>query len=87
MSAEYVFTFDVIAADSEGYYIDRWDRANRYEVIGETKQNALNALWPIVGTAPSGRYWKARQVGTAKDVRLFRRDVAEADERRKQVRG
>lgn len=87
MSAEYVFTFDVIAADSEGYYIDRWDRSNRYEVIGATKKAALAELWPIVGTAPSGHYWKARQVGTAKDVRLFRTGVAEQDELRKQVRG
>lgn len=68
--AEYVFTFKVIASDSEGYYFDRWDRANRYEVIGETKRGALNSLWPILGDAPRGRFWKARQVGTATDVRL-----------------
>jgi hypothetical protein len=67
---EYVFTFDVIASDREGYYFDRWDRANRYEVIGESKQHALNALWPLVGDAPRNRFWKARQVGPAVDVRL-----------------
>lgn len=68
--AEYAFTFDVIASDNEGYYYDRWDRANRYEVIGATKQAALDALWPIVGASPRGRSWKARQVGAAKDARL-----------------
>lgn len=68
--AEYVFAFDVIASDKEGYYYDNWDRSSRFEVIGKTKQDALNALWPIVGEAPRGRFWKARQVGTATDVRL-----------------
>ena len=67
---EYVFTFNVIASDREGYYYDNWGRATRYEVIGTTKQTALDALWQIVGTAPRGRFWKARQVGTATDVRL-----------------
>lgn len=69
---EYVFTFDVIASDREGYYFDRWDQSSRFEVIGTTKQDALAALWPIVGDAPSGRFWKARQVGSAVDVRLYK---------------
>ena len=86
--AEYVFTFDVIASDREGYYsrlgnpivfalhdetqlyYDNWDRSNRFEVIGATKQAALDALWPLCGEAPRGRYWKARQVGAATDIRL-----------------
>ena len=63
--AEYVFTFDVIASDREGYYYDNWDRSNRFEVIGATKQAALDVLWPLCGEAPRGRYWKARQVGAA----------------------
>ena len=63
--AEYLFTFDVIASDREGYYIDRWDRSNRYEAIGETKEAAWAALQPVLGEAPRGRFWKARQVGTA----------------------
>lgn len=67
---EYVFAFDVIASDREGYYFDRWDRANRYEVIGTSKRAALAVLWPILGAAPRNRFWKARQVGTATDVRL-----------------
>lgn len=67
---EYVFTFDVIASDREGYYYDRWDRSNRFEVIGTTKKTALEALWLIVGDAPRGRFWKARQFGSAVDVRL-----------------
>lgn len=67
---EYAFTFDVISSDREGYYYDRWDRANRYEVVGTTKATALDALWPVVGAAPRGRFRKARQVGAAKDVRL-----------------
>lgn len=67
---EYVFTFDVVASDSEGYYYDRWDRANRFEVIGQTKRDALKALWELVGTSPRGRFWKARQVGPATDVRV-----------------
>lgn len=67
---EYVFTFDVIASDREGYYYDRWDKSNRFEVIGKSKQHALTVLWPIVGDAPRGRFWKARQVGSAVDVRL-----------------
>lgn len=68
--AEYVFTFNVIASDREGYYYDDWSRAAQFEVIGATKGDALEALWPILGGAPSGRFWKARQVGSAKDVRL-----------------
>lgn len=68
---EYAFTFDVIASDREGYYYDRWDRSRRFDVIGTTQETALEALWPIVGAPPAGRYWKARQVGTAKDVRLI----------------
>lgn len=67
---EYVFTFKVIASDREGYYYDRWDRATRWEVIGETKRAALDALWPLLGEAPRGRVWKAKQVGTATDIRL-----------------
>lgn len=69
---EYVFTFKVIASDKQGYYIDRWDRAKHYEVIGATEEAALDALWAIVGDEPRGRFWKARQVGTASDVRIRR---------------
>lgn len=72
---EYAFTFDVIASDREGYYFDRWDRARRFEVIGTTKETALAALWPLVGEEPSNRFWKARQVGTAKDVRLIAKGI------------
>jgi hypothetical protein len=79
---EYVFTFDVIASDREGYYFDRWDRACRYEVIGKSKQHALNALWPLVGDAPRGRFWKARQVGAATDVRLRPASVTPSGEGR-----
>jgi hypothetical protein len=68
--AEYVFTFAVIASDREGYYYDDWSRASRFEVIGETKSDALDSLWPILGTAPRGRFWKARHVGAAVDLRL-----------------
>lgn len=68
---EYAFTFHVIASDREGYYYDRWDRARRFEVIGTTKETALAALWPLIGDPPRGRFWKAQQVGTAKDVRLI----------------
>lgn len=68
--AEYIFTFKVIASDREGYYYDRWDRATRHEVIGETRKQALSALWSLLGDPPRGRFWKARQVGTATDVRL-----------------
>lgn len=68
---EYAFTFDVIASDREGYYYDRWDRATQHKTIGTSKQEALTALWPILGEAPRGRYWKARQVGVAEDVRLL----------------
>lgn len=64
--AEYLFTFDVIASDRDGYYIDRWDRSKRFEVIGATEATAREALWAVVGKAPTGRFWKARQVGTAK---------------------
>lgn len=73
---EYVFTFDVIASDREGYYYDRWDRAARYEVIGKTKPEALSALWPLLGDAPQGRFWKALQVGTATDIRLRQKEVS-----------
>lgn len=76
MSAEYVFTFDVIASDSEGYYYDNWDRSTRFKVIGATKPRALDALWPLVGAAPRGRFWKARQVGAAVDVRIAADGVA-----------
>ena len=68
--AEYAFAFDVIASDSDGYYYDRWDRADRYQVVAQSKEGALDALWSIVGTSPRGRFWKVRQVGTATDVRL-----------------
>ena len=71
--AEYAFTFDVIASDKEGYYYDRWDRKTRHEVIGATKADALKALWALLGAAPRGRFWKARQVGKATDIRLLTR--------------
>lgn len=70
-AAQYVFTFDVIASDPTGYYIDRWDRASRYEVIGATKAKALEALWALVGQAQRGRQWRARQVGTVRDTRIL----------------
>lgn len=67
---EYVFAFDVIASDREGYYYDRWDRSTRYEVIGATRDDALKALWAVLGDAPRTRFWKVKQRGTATDVRL-----------------
>lgn len=70
MTAEYAFTFNVIASDSEGYYYDDWSKANQFKVIGSTKPAALDVLWPLVGTAPRGRFWKARQIGAATDVRI-----------------
>lgn len=51
---EYVFRFDVIASDREGYYFDRWDRASRYEVIGRSKQDRLSTS-DFVQTRSEGR--------------------------------
>lgn len=70
MSAEYAFTFAVIASDREGYYFDRWDRAKRYEVVGKDKAEALKNLWTLLGEPPSNCFWKADQIGTTRDVRL-----------------
>lgn len=82
--AEYLFTFDVIASDRDGYYIDRWDRSKRFEVIGATEAAAREALRAIVGKAPTGRFWKARQVGTAK-VRSEATDLGARYERLRTV--
>lgn len=70
MSAEYAFTFNVIASDIEGYYYDDWSKAAQYKVVGSTKEVALGALWALIGDAPRGRFWRARQVGAAVDVRI-----------------
>lgn len=78
MTAEYAFTFNVIASDSEGYYYDDWGKARQFQVIGATKEHALEALWPIVGECPRGRFWKARQTGAAVDVRLLTTSTTEA---------
>lgn len=71
MSAEYAFTFAVIASDREGYYYDDWHKAKRYEVVGKDKAEALKNLWALLGEPPRNRFWKANQVGTARDVRLL----------------
>jgi hypothetical protein len=49
MSAEYAFTFRVIASDREGYYYDDWSKGSMHEVIGATKSDALDALWALIG--------------------------------------
>lgn len=67
---QYAFTFAVIASDREGYYYDDWHKAKRYEVVGKDKAEALKNLWALLGDPPNNRFWKADQVGTARDVRL-----------------
>ena len=56
------FEFDlrIAAADREGYYITRWDLAQKITVRAETKDEAFKKAWVVMGEAPPGRYWTGK---------------------------
>lgn len=53
------FKFKVAEADRHGYYVTRWDRATPVSVIADSKPDALEKVWALMGEARSGRYWTA----------------------------
>lgn len=54
-----LFKFKVAEADRSGYFHTRWDRATPVSVIANTKPEALEKVWAIMGDARNGRYWTA----------------------------
>lgn len=54
-----LFKFKVAEADRSGYFHTRWDRATPVSVIADSKPDALEKVWPLMGEARTGRYWTA----------------------------
>lgn len=43
--------------DRSGYYFPRWDRAIPVEVEAETRDEAFQTLWRVLGEPSHGRGW------------------------------
>lgn len=65
-----MFEFEMIYTDRDNdpYYYTNWDRGSKATVLGETREQAFQNLWAMLGPAPSRhRHWVAR-VLSAKQV-------------------
>jgi hypothetical protein len=59
VTEQWVFTYDRIASDREGYYYDRWDLAVRIRVSAANEAAAKKKAF-AVAEAPRGKFWKIR---------------------------
>lgn len=68
--AEAVFEFDLrlAEADSEGYYITRWDRARKISAYGKTEKEAAAKAAKVLGAPRPGRCWVFRCDGIREAV-------------------
>lgn len=51
------FSMRAAVADSSGYYVTRWDRAQRMTVIGSTQDEAVSRASKMLGKPDRGRCW------------------------------
>lgn len=59
MKRLYDFDLRVAAADSDGYYVTRWDEATKLTVRATDRSEAFTECWRVMGKSPRGRYWTA----------------------------
>ena len=57
MTAEYEFDLRLAAADPEGYYITRWDRAKKITVRAENVRAAAKKAAVVLGDPKSTGAW------------------------------
>lgn len=59
MTTEPSFEFNIraVAVDPTGYYLPRWDKAQKLTVIASTKSQAYKIAINVLGKAPRGWDW------------------------------
>ena len=55
-----IFHMRVAEMDSSGYYYARWDQATAIAVRADTKADAYEEVWRVMGKARNGWHWEAK---------------------------